>query len=340
MIRFALVVASVLGFFLTAAIGNLMVPLLRQLAPSQREEEKEAEPASSGWGPRERGLPTLGGLCFMTGTLAAVGMGWTAVCLLQPELLGDDSRMTTRLLVMLGGGFAFGAAGFADDLARLRPRQTLGLRLPVRLSLELGAAVLVALALDWNGCLPDGMSLPGLGYLTLGRAAGPVWVLALLALAESARSLNGPDGVCSGAAFAAMLGLMSVMTMAGYFPLAVLPSALAGALMAFLLWNFPPAKILPGLTGSLFLAGIIGTAPLAIGRPALIPALGLPFFAAGALALAQTVWRRAAGKALFPAWPIERWLQRRGLRPETVFYLFCGLAVCGLALALQMARLG
>ena len=91
MIRFALVVASVLGFFLTAAIGNLMVPLLRQLAPSQREEEKEAEPAPSGWGPRERGLPTLGGLCFMTGTLAAVGMGWTAVCLLQPERCLDFS---------------------------------------------------------------------------------------------------------------------------------------------------------------------------------------------------------------------------------------------------------
>ena len=130
------------------------------------------------------------------------------------------------------------------------------------------------------------------------------------------------------------------MTLLGYFPLAVLPAALAGALMAFLLWNFPPARLLPGMTGCLFLAGGVGCVPLAIGRPALILALGLPFFAAGALELAQTLWRRLAHKALFPVWPLERWLERRGLRPETVFCLFCGLAVCGLVLAMQLARLG
>lgn len=340
MIRFALVVASTLGFFLTAAIGNLMVPLLRALSRPHQEGQKEPVQPSPGWSPREHGVPTLGGLCFMTGTLAAVGMGWTVVCLLQPELLGDGSRMTIRLLLMLGGAFAFGAVGLADDLARLRPPQILGLRTGTRLALELAAAVGVVLALYTSECLPTGWAWPGLGYLELGAGAGPVWAALLVALAESARCLNGPDGVCSGAAFVAMLGLMSTMTLLGYFPLAVLPAALAGALMAFLLWNFPPARLLPGMTGCLFLAGGVGCVPLAIGRPALILALGLPFFAAGALELAQTLWRRLAHKALFPVWPLERWLERRGLRPETVFCLFCGLAVCGLVLAMQLAWLG
>ena len=72
MIRFALIVASTLGFVLTAALGNLMTPLLRAF----RVQQEENEP------------PTMGGLCLMVGTLAAVGVGWTAACVAQPELLG------------------------------------------------------------------------------------------------------------------------------------------------------------------------------------------------------------------------------------------------------------
>ena len=60
-----------------------------------------------------------------------------------------------------------------------------------------------------------------------------------------------------GTAFAAMLGLMMLETRLGWFPLAVLPAALAGALLAFLLWNFPPAKAGGGLL-RLLLAGRVG----------------------------------------------------------------------------------
>ena len=54
MIRFALIVASTLGFVLTAALGNLMTPLLRAFRVRQEENEP----------------PTMGGLCLMVGTLA------------------------------------------------------------------------------------------------------------------------------------------------------------------------------------------------------------------------------------------------------------------------------
>ena len=75
MIRFALIVASTLGFVLTAAMGNLMVPLLRAFqsrqqptrppeperpdaAPSQDSDEAPERPAQP---------PTMGGLCLMVG---------------------------------------------------------------------------------------------------------------------------------------------------------------------------------------------------------------------------------------------------------------------------------
>ena len=128
MIRFALVVASVLGFVLTAALGNMMVPLLRELQRAARGTQPDSP------------VPTMGGLCLMVGTLAAVGVGWLAACAAQPSLLGSDRQMTSRLLIALLGSLAFGAVGLADDLARIRSRYPnglgLGLRRTQRLALE------------------------------------------------------------------------------------------------------------------------------------------------------------------------------------------------------------
>ena len=203
MIRFALIVASTLGFVLTAALGNLMTPLLRAFRVRQEENEP----------------PTMGGLCLMVGTLAAVGVGWTAACVAQPELLGTESLLTTRLLIALFGALCFGAVGLADDLVRLRHRSPLGLRRPVRLALEAASGTLVLALLGLNHCLPDGLALPGVGYCTFGPLAPVVWLAILVALAESARTADGMDGTVCGCAFIAMLGLMTAMTLLGWFPL-------------------------------------------------------------------------------------------------------------------------
>ena len=233
MIRFALIVASVLGFALTAALGNLMVPLLRELQRTMRGAQPEQETDRK---EPEEPVPTIGGLCLMVGTLAAGGVGWVAACAAQPSLLGSDGNLMTRLLIALAGALAFGGIGLADDLARMRSGYPngLGLRRGVRLGLEAAAAAAVLGLLALNGCLPGGLILPGKGYVSF-AAAPLLWGVLLVALAECGRVADGADGTVCGAAFAAMLGLMLLETQLGWFPLAVLPAALAGALMAFLL---------------------------------------------------------------------------------------------------------
>ena len=274
MIRFALVVASVLGFVLTAALGNMMVPLLRELQRAARGTQPDSDAPDSP-------VPTMGGLCLMVGTLAAVGVGWLAACAAQPSLLGSDRQMTSRLLIALLGSLAFGAVGLADDLARIRGRYPnglgLGLRRTQRLALECIAAALV-------------------------------------------------------------LGLMMLETQLGWFPLAVFPAALAGALMAFLLWDFPPAKLHPGRCGCLYAAGAIGCIPLCIGYAELSIPLALPFWVEGGMVLLQVLFCRWKGRPLFAAAPLHRWLEKRGMSAVNIFYSLCALSVCGLALAVCLAR--
>ena len=330
MIRFALIAASVLGFVLTAALGNLMVPLLRERQRSARgmqPDPKEPE------GP----VPTMGGLCLMVGTLAAVGVGWLAACAAQPSLLGSDRQMMSRLLIALLGAFGFGAVGAADDIVRIRTHSALGLRRAPRLALEAAVAVLVLVLLALNGCLPTGLILPGRGYTEFALAP-LLWGVLLVALAEAARVADGADGTVCGTAFVAMLGLMMLETQLGWFPLAVFPAALAGALMAFLLWDFPPAKLHPGKCGCLFAAGAIGCIPLCIGYAELSVPLALPFWLEGGMVALQILFYRCKGRPLFAAAPLHRWLEKRGLSAVNIFYSLCALSVCGLALAVRLAR--
>ena len=330
MIRFALIAASVLGFVLTAALGNLMVPLLRELERAAHSTGTDA-PAPEG------AVPTLGGLCLMVGTLAAVGAGWLAACAAQPSLLGSEGQMMSRLLTALVGALAFGGVGLMDDLARIRSRSALGLRRTPRLALEAAAAVLVLAILAANGCLPAGLVLPGAGYVPFAPAP-LLWAVLLVALAEAARAADGADGTVCGAAFVAMLGLRVLETQLGWFPLAVFPAALAGALMAFLLWNFPPAKLRPGKCGCLFLAGAVGCIPLCIGYAELSVPLALPFWAEGGMVALQIVSYRLTGRTLFCTAPLHRWLEKRGLNAVNIFYALCALSVCGLALATAFVR--
>lgn len=341
MIRFALIAASTLGFFLTAAFGNLMVPLLRAFqgrnAPQAPQQRQEQSPEQRENAPPPQ-VPTLGGLCLMVGVLAAVGVGWTAACAAEPQLLGAEGQFSTRLLLALFGALLFGGVGLADDLARLRRRAPLGLRRGPRLLLEAGAGAVVLVLLGAADCLPTGLSLPEAGYLSLGPAAALLWELLLVALAESVRVTDGPDGLVCGTAFAAMLGLMATMTVLGWFPLGVLPAALAGALMAFLLWNFPPAKLRPGKCGCLFLTGAIGCIPLCMGYAELAVPLALPFWAEGGMVLLQILSYRLTGRTLFRAAPLHRWLEKRGHGDVSIFCSLCALSVCGLALTMGLAR--
>ena len=121
--RFALAAAVVLGFALTAALCSLFVPLRRVL---ERREQQQQPVQSEQPRPAPLRAPLWGGLCAAAGTVAAVGVGWLAACVGQPELLGSEGRLMTRLLTALAGSLAFGAVGLAEDVARMRSPAALG----------------------------------------------------------------------------------------------------------------------------------------------------------------------------------------------------------------------
>ena len=264
----ALIAASVRGFALTAAVGNLLVPLLRALVPPEKENgpnRPEEEPPAP---PEPRGLPTMGGLCFIFAGTVAVALAVLSLLHSAPDMLGGPAARS--LYIAMFSAFAFGMVGFLDDFIKVVKKRNLGLRAMQKIVAQLLITTALLFALHMNGTLTTFVTLPGLGYVDLGLLYYPLSYGLIIGIVNAVNLTDGIDGLCSCVTFVAMLGFLTLTSPLGEFNLSLFAAAMAGALTGFLFWNFYPAKTFMGDTGSMFLGGAVAGIAYAMGRPELI----------------------------------------------------------------------
>ncbi len=135
--------------------------------------------------------------------------------------------------------------GLADDIWTLRGRQ------------KLVGQIIIATFLAFSGFSMQGVSFMGWN-LELGLMAIPLSVMWLLATTNALNLIDGADGLCStlGAIISGALGLLASYN--GHFAESAIAFALCGALLGFLVFNFPPATIFLGDSGSLLVGMVTG----------------------------------------------------------------------------------
>ncbi|MGF6094386.1 MraY family glycosyltransferase [Pseudomonas sp. 18175] len=169
--------------------------------------------------------------------------------LILPILLASGMISPSVTWALMGGGAAIAVLGFLDDHGHIAARWRL-----------LGHFSAALWALFWIGGLPV-ISLPGmtvdLGWL--GHVAAMfylVWVLNLY------NFMDGIDGLASIEAMCVCLGASAIYWMGGYSTLIGVPLLLSMAVLGFLYWNFPRARIFMGDAGSGFLGFVLGVLSL------------------------------------------------------------------------------
>ncbi len=258
---------------------------------------------------------------------------------LSPEMLTNALQVTNSQLAMgLGlvtGGFLICAVGLVDDLLDLKPIT------------KLVAQVAIALIASTNNLRIAGFHIPWTHtWLEL-----PFWLSIVLSVAwfiavmNAVNFLDGLDGLVTGYAAIASFMLFAVAVTKGNLALAVIAIALAGALCGFIRYNFNPAKIFLGDSGSLFIGfilasiSILGVSKGALSISLLIPLalLAVPFGDTAA-AVIRRLW---AGEHVFSAdrqHVHHQLVYRYGLSVrQAVLLLYAVCFVLG-ATALLMAR--
>ena len=164
------------------------------------------------------------------------------------------------------------ATGTADDIVQLSPKAKFAGQI-------IAASVAVA-----GGLVIHQIVNPFAGdtYIELGWLAYPITVIYLVAFTNIINLIDGLDGLASGISCIAALSMFSFAILAGRHDAAAFSLALAGSCLAFLRYNFNPASIFLGDSGSLLLGFSLGIISLLnVSRTAAVTSLLIPLIVAG-----------------------------------------------------------
>ena len=187
------------------------------------------------------GTPTMGGLLFC---------GITAVA----WLVFDRTRVGFVVVFALGAGALL---GLLDDRDNIRGRGVFGLPAYEKIAFQAFIGLLVGIGLDVVDATRQ--YIPGLGAPDLhGAGIIAVSILAVIAVSNAVNLTDGVDGLAASCSAVVFAGLLAVAVHQHALPVVIVSAALVGALAAFLVFNWFPARLFMGDTGSLGLGGAIG----------------------------------------------------------------------------------
>ncbi len=327
-----IIVSMVLTFILTVCILRPLIPFLKSKKMGQKILE-----IGPRWHKNKEGTPMMGGLSFI---------GASVIVLLSALIfMALGSEMTTLLpaALVVGYGVLNALIGFIDDSAKLRKKQNEGLTARQKYLLQLAAAALFLILLHLTGVISTELYIP---------FAGKTWdlgvfyyIIALLLLTGIVNSVNLTDGI-DGLSSSVTLVVGMFFCAAAFFSgnvantnaVALIGALLIGGTLGFLVYNFYPARIFMGDTGSLFLGGMVVGCAFIAGNPLIIVVCGIIYICEAASVILQVgYFKLTHGKRLFKMAPIHHHFEKCGWNEvkivavfSAVTALFCAAAWFGL----------
>lgn len=259
-VSWMLVAAAIGAFAVTALSGCFVIPALHKLHFGQTIRE-----SGPTWHNKKQGTPTMGGLCFIFGILVACGLVYAGFYRYAQDLLGIVQVRAALLALFLAFGSGF--IGFLDDYIKVVKHRNLGLLAWQKLIMQFIVTGGFLVGLHMQGLLTTIIMLPFIGAVDLGWVYYPIAFFGIIFLVNAVNLTDGLDGLCSCVTFVSMLGYLLAASMLSFYHVAVLAAATAAAAAGFLVWNFYPAKVFMGDTGSMFLGGMVTALAFIMGRP-------------------------------------------------------------------------
>jgi UDP-GlcNAc:undecaprenyl-phosphate/decaprenyl-phosphate GlcNAc-1-phosphate transferase len=260
-------------------------------------------------------VPRLGGVAIALAF--GVAIGFAAVATTDLNAVGE-LRPNRAPAILVGAGLLV-IVGLVDDVRGMRPM--------VKLLWQVIAAVL-AFAL---GLSIERLALPW-GTVQLGLLALPLTVGWIVLIINAINLIDGLDGLAVGVVLTALGAFALLSASAGVDPTLPIIAAAGGTAIGFLAYNLPPAEIIMGDTGSMFLGFVVGAVAIALTQDGLNPQSPIVPLVALAIPLADTVWavvrRTARGEPFFVAdsGHIHHQLLRAGVSQRDAMLTLTGIS--------------
>ena len=322
-----ILIAAAVGAVLSGVLGLLLLPVLRALKAGQ--SIRELGPT---WHNNKAGTPMMGGLMFIFAAIIVL-----LICI--------PTMQEYTVFYVLGLGLCFGLVGFLDDFCKVKFKRNLGLTSWQKAALQMAVSALYLYLLYKEGSLTCDLYIP---FFNVTYVIHPIVYIfiAMFIMVGCVNAVNltdGVDGLSSSVTVPVMVFFTAAAVAMGKFDLALLPAALIGGLIAYLFYNWHPAKVFMGDTGSLFLGGIVCGLAFALDMPLILILVGIVYIAETLSVILQVgYFKLTHGKRLFKMSPLHHHFEMCGWKEEKICIVFTAVsaAMCILAWFAISGRVG
>ena len=316
----ALIFAAFIAAVVVLISGPIAIPMLHKLKFGQsiRTEGPKSHQVKSG-------TPTMGGIFMILGIVVA-----TVAC---TEI---NTEIFLALFILIGHFIL----GFLDDYIKVVKKRNLGLKARQKLLGQIIISIVTIYFATEEIGIETTLWVPVIcEHIDLGIF---YYILVLLVIVGASNAVNltdGLDGLASGCMAIASSCYVAICLMQGHWELAIFCAAIVGACIGFLKFNFHPAKIFMGDTGSLALGGAFAAMGILTHTELLLPVVGLVFVCEALSVILQVISFQTTGKRIFRMAPLHHHFELGGWKELKVVFVFwsvgliCGVA--GLAILIQ-----
>lgn len=308
--------AALISFIVSSLIGSKLIPFLVKVKCGQTI--KEIGPS---WHKNKQNTPTMGGIMFIFGSLIAIAVSCACYMMATEDFMFNKLKIA-QVVAGYIMAFVYGAIGFVDDYISIRKKRNLGLTPKQKLVLQFVTAFLYLFVLRFFG---DDTStvIPFVGLVNLGFFYYIISAVVIVGIVNAVNLTDGIDGLNGSVTMFVAAFFMVMAGVIGFQGMNIYCAAIAGGCLGFLVWNFNPAKIFMGDTGSLFLGGAVCAMAFGLDLPILLLPLGIIYLCEMFSVILQVSYFKAThGKRIFKMTPIHHHFEMSGWNEVKIVIVF------------------
>lgn len=306
------IATMVLTYLLTVLSLRILIPKLRSMKMGQKILD-----IGPRWHKSKEGTPTMGGLGFV---IPVIVVSTGAMIYMR---VNEMSSSVVPLLLTLMLATSNCIIGVIDDLTKFKKQQNEGLTASQKFALQLAMAGAFLALMKLYGDIDTSISLPFSDFeLELGWL---YYVFALVFVTGMINSVNLTDGIDGLASSVTLVVAIFFSVLAFTFAgveFAVLAALMIGATTGFLMYNFHPARVFMGDTGSLFLGGLVAGAAFMINQPLIVAMAGIVYICEVMSDIIQVGVYKLTHKRVFKMAPIHHHFEKCGWNEIKVVVVF------------------
>ena len=306
-----ILITAVISCALSGVLGQLLIPMLRALKAGQ--SIREVGPT---WHNYKAGTPMMGGLMFI----------FAAAAVLVGNLMSMEDYSVFYVLIL---ALCFGFIGFLDDFTKMKYKRNLGLTSLQKAMLQMAVSALFLYVMFRSGSMNTHVYIP---FFNVSFDMHPLvyifFAMFIMVGCDNAVNItDGVDGLSSSVTIPVLVFFTAAAVSMGKFDLALLPASLVGGLVAYLFYNWHPAKVFMGDTGSLFLGGIVCGLAFALDMPLVLIFVGFIYICETLSVILQVgYFKLTHGKRLFKMAPIHHHFEMCGWKEEKIVLSFAAVS--------------